>query len=97
MVIDRSHPCAHIFEGFLIGDIEGDDNPVCLFVESVRKSSKSLLSCCVPDLYYEFLVCTRWREILLDVVKTEGGHMRLLELTLSVHFEERSLTDGTVT
>ena len=97
MVIDRSHPRAHILKGLLIGDIKGDDNSVCLFVESVCKSPESLLSCCVPDFYYEFLICFRWREILLDVVKTEGGHMRLYELTLSVHFEERSLTDGTVT
>ena len=97
MIIDRSHPLAHILKGLLIGDIKGDDNSVCLFVESVCKGLKSLLSCCVPDFDYEFLIGFGWRETLLDVVKTEGGHMRLYELTLSVHFEERSLTDCTVT
>ena len=58
--------------------------------------AEALLTRCIPDLHGNLLPAT-WRRIrLANVVKTERGHMRRLELFLVVHFQKRSFANGTI-
>lgn len=50
MAVDLFHPVSNICEGFFIRDVVCKDYAHCSFVVSLCNSSKSFLSCSIPDL-----------------------------------------------
>ena len=67
-----------------------------LLVEGMSQGAEALLTCCIPDFNCGGLAAARRVVGLRNVVKSKGGHMRFLELLFVIHFQERCLTDSSV-
>ena len=69
---------------------------MALLVERMGECAEALLTCCVPDFDRGRLAAFCWTIRLGDVVETESGHMRLLELLLIIHFKERCFSNRSI-
>lgn len=49
-------PVLQIVKGLFIGDIKHDDECMCSTVVACSDCMKTLLACCIPNLYFKFMV-----------------------------------------
>ena len=95
MLVDAVHPCLHIFEGFLVCDVEGDNHTIGLPVELICDGFESFLSGSVPDLHVEALFSFLIKG--LDDVDAEGFYMLIGEFLVGVLLKDRGLANCTIT
>ena len=94
VALDLFDPACYILEGLLVIDGICEDDTGRSLVVSLSDVSKSLLSCCIPDLQLDF------RVINVDgfefEVHTNGGYVAVLEDTIAELSQQVGFTYPTV-
>ena len=85
-----------VFEGFLTGEVERNNNAVGLPIKGVRQISESVLACGVPQLDNNLVAILR-NIVGLDEIHPSGSDVLGLELPLVESFQKRRLPHFTIT